>query len=272
MKNHSSLLALVVAILSGAFAFYFLNQKTDEIRRASTPMSVWVASRYIPAKSPLLREMAQKKEIPGIFVSPSAIRDLQEVEGLTTMAPISEGEQILANKFTQPGDSLALSLSPGFRAYTMEVSETTGVGNLLNPGDHVDVLAKTTSKERQSITAFVFQNIQVLAVGGKTGWTGNSRLNPNEFNGESGSNSDRITTYSHVTLAVTPEQAETLMFLEGAGNLRLLLRSPGDAEIVTVPRQGELEILARLGHFIPAKSKRIEVIRGPRGNVKGGEL
>jgi pilus assembly protein CpaB len=267
MKNRVNIFALSAAVLSGGLAFYSLNRKALELRQRSTPVTVLTAARYIPAQSALYPDMVQKKEIPESFVSPSAIHDLRELDGLTTLAPISEGEQIMANKFATSGESLASGLSSGFRAYTLEVNETTGVGNLLNFGDHVNLLPKNTTKGRQEMTAFVFQNIQVLAVGRKTGRIGPVK-NVSAENGEGGG-AERVFAYSTVTLAVTPDQAETLMFLDGAASLRLLLRAPGDDEIVSVPRQEEGQILNRLGRFAQPKARKIEVIHGLQES-KGG--
>ncbi len=269
MKIRNGPFALAAAILSGALAFYLLNREAVELRQRSTPIGVLVAARYIPSQIEARSDMVKIKEIPESFVSPSAIHDLREVEGLTTLAPISEGEQILANKFARSGDSLASGLSPGFRAYTLEVTESTGVGNLLSPGDHVDVLAKINSKGRQEMTAFVFQNIQVLAVGRKTA-RGVTNKNLGAESGEDiGVLSERGSFYNNVTLAVIPEQAETLMFLEGNAALRLLLRAPGDMEIAAIPRQEEGEILNRLGRFTRAKPQKIELIRGLQESNRG---
>ncbi|HJT25443.1 MAG TPA: Flp pilus assembly protein CpaB, partial [bacterium] len=187
-------------------------------------------------------------------VSPSAIRDPKEVDGLMTMVPISAGEQILSNKFGTGEETLSLTLNPGYRAYTLAVDETTGVGNLIRPGNHVDILTKVES-EKRSVTSFVFQNVQVLAVGQKINWKSNSTK-------DSSTNTPTDDTgYSTVTLAVRPEQAETLMYLEGRP-LRLILRGPNDDEIVQVPSQSESEVLSKLGRFAPSAKHGIQIIHG----------
>lgn len=254
MKNRNSLLALAAGISCGGLAFFLLYQKAAELGQKSTPIAVLTASRYIPAGSFLKPDMVEKKMIPESFVSPSAIRSLQEIEGLTSLVPLSAGEQVLSNKFGERGQSLALSLNPGYRAYSLAVNETTGVGGLLRPGNRIDLLAKFESEKRE-ITSFVFQDLQVLAVGQTLDMV-KQRDNPNST--ETPENSG----YSTVTLAVTPEQAETLMYLEGQ-SLRLVLRAPNDDEIATVqPRSGS-EVLAQLGRFNPRpKSHAIEVIHG----------
>ena len=254
MNNRNSLIALVLGVLFGILAFFILYQNASEIEKKATPVAVLVATDYLPAGTFLKPDMVEKKNVPDGFVSPSAIRDIKDVEGMMTLVPISAGEQILSNKFGEGEASLALALSPGYRAFTIAVDETNGVGGLLKPGNHVDILTRLESDKR-SVTSFVYQNLQVLAVGQKLGWKPN--LSKNSSTTTNGDTSD----YSTVTLAVTPDQAETLMYLEGHP-LRLVLRGPGDEEIVSIPSQNESEVLSKLGHFAPSAKRSIQIIRG----------
>ncbi len=240
MKNRSTLIALCVGLLSGLLAFFLLFQKASEIDKRTTPINILVASRYIPAGSLLTEDMVAQKVIPESYVSPSAIQNINVVSGLLTLVPISAGEQIQSNKFGPSGNSLAFNLEHGLRAYTLAVNETSGVGDLLHPGNHVDILTKSVISKRE-ITAFVFQDIQVLA-------TGQKMAQSESKNGEG------TDSYSTVTLALTPEQAETLMYLEGQP-IRLLLRSPNDDEIVAVSPKSESEVSAKLGHFVASLKK-----------------
>jgi len=247
--NRNSVIALVVGVLFGVLAFYLLYQQAAEMEKKATPVQVLVASGYIPAGVYLRPDMVERKSVPESYISPSAIRDLKEVSGLMTLVPISSGEQILSNKFGIGEETLSLTLNPGFRAFTLEVNETSGVGNLLRPGNYVDILTRIDSDKRSSIS-FAFQNLQVIAVGQRLNWKSTTNSSTPENNG-----------YSTVTLAVTPEQAETLMYLE-ARPLRLVLRGPNDTEIVDVPSQSESEVLAKLGHYAPAPKRGIQIIHG----------
>lgn len=237
MNRNFSIIALIVGLSAGFICFFLLFQKTSEIDKKTTPVEVLVALRYIPPGSILTSDMVSKKNIPESYVSPSAVQNTNEVSNLLTLVPISAGEQILSNKFGSSGNSLAFNLNNGLRAYTLEVTETSGVGNLIHPGNHVDVIAKITSAKSQ-ITTFVFQDIAVLATGQK--------LAQNEQK-----TSDIPESYDTVTLALTPDQAETLMYLDGQP-IRLLLRAPNDDEIVSISAKSDSEIISKLGHFIPS--------------------
>jgi pilus assembly protein CpaB len=252
--NTKILVPLGSGLFLGLLAFGLLFQKAGEIQKKSTSVSILVAKTYIYPGQTLTADLVEVKSFPGEYVSPSAIKDTKEVEGEIALAPISAGEQILSNKFGPLDGSLAWSLKPGQRAFTLEVNEASGVGNMIRPSNHVDVLAKINSGNR-NVTSFVFQDLTVLATGQKvtTPTTKESSTVANS--------SDSLNTYNTITLAVTAEQAETLMYLEGQ-NLKLVLRANNDDELADLPPISDTEALAKIGHFHTNTAHSIEVIRG----------
>jgi pilus assembly protein CpaB len=211
-------------------AFILLYQKASEIEKRSTPVPILIAIRYIPPGSTIQPDWVERKDVPEAFVSPSALADLRSLEGLVSLAPISSGEQILGNKFGKPGENLSWALDPGFRAFTLAVDETSGVGGLLSPGDRVDLLYKGSAGGKEA-TTFLYQNLRVLAVGTRT-------MAPDASGGPSG--------YNHVTLSLTPAQAEELFFLEGRSVLRLVLRGRGDEGKLALPAADESTLYRKI--------------------------
>ncbi len=139
-------------------------------------------------------------------------------------------------------------MSPGFRAFTLDVSEAAGVGHLLRPGDRVDLLVKLSPNANQQATAFLLQNIQVLPVGQKLNGTKSPRKNGEGEERELFRQTEEAASaYNHVTLALTPAEAETLFALEGSNLVKLVLRAPGDDEIVSIPKKSEAEVFSKLG-------------------------
>jgi len=137
-----------------------------------------------------------------------------------------------ASKQAKPGDeaskekkfvSLALRTPPGKRAVTLKMDSLVAVGGLVNPGDYVDIISHLNvpardpkaKDKKDSVTAMIFQNIQILAIN---------------------TNIDQPGTYAEqqkdpglkVTVAVTPEEASLLVFAEKNGKLELALRSPNE--------------------------------------------
>jgi Flp pilus assembly protein CpaB len=121
---------------------------------------------------------------------------------------------------------------------------------MIRPNNHVDLLAKINSGNRV-VTSFVFQDLAVLATGQKTG----------KGKANSTTQATESENYNTVTLALTAEQAETLMYLEGQ-NIKLVLRANNDHELADLPPISDSEALAKIGHFHATKERSIQVIQG----------
>ncbi len=125
--------------------------------------------------------------------------------------------------------SLAIKTPEGKRAVTVMIDSLSAVGGLLNAGDFVDVIAHLSvpasnyisgpesKKNNNTVTAMIFQDLQVLAV--------NTNLD------EPGYYDEQQTVPSlKVTFAVDPQEAGLLAFADINGKLELALRSPNERE------------------------------------------
>ncbi|OGX08093.1 MAG: Flp pilus assembly protein CpaB [Omnitrophica WOR_2 bacterium GWA2_47_8] len=124
-----------------------------------------------------------------------------------------------------PKSSLALRTPPGKRALTVLIDALSAVGGLINPGDYVDIMAHlkipspaNLKLPEEKVTAVLFQNIQVLAVGTNLQATG-------------GYEQQQQARSLNITLAVEPEEAGLLTFAQNNGTLQLVLRAPQETEI-----------------------------------------
>lgn len=135
--------------------------------------------------------------------------------------PQTPEEAKKAKKFV----SLALRTPPGKRAITLRMDSLGAVGGLVNPGDYVDIISHLNVPERDpkakakikkdSVTAMIFQNIQILAI--------NTNIDqPGAYDEQQRDPGLKI------TFAVTPEEASLLAFAEKNGTLELTLRSPNE--------------------------------------------
>ena len=108
---------------------------------------------------------------------------------------------------------------------SIPIDAISGVADMLQPGDRVDVLtvvsAITRTKKKEIYSVVVLQNI-ILAVG--------KNIDPK--NKVSSSEQEQQGTKT-VTLAVTVEEAQSLFLANQQGVIRLMLRSPVDDETVT---------------------------------------
>ena len=119
--------------------------------------------------------------------------------------------------------SLALRTPAGKRAVTLKMDSLGAVGGLVNPGDYVDIISHLNvpgrdpkaKDKKDSVTAMIFQNIQILAINTNIDQPG-------------GYDEQQKDTGLKVTVAVTPEEASLLAFAEVNGKLELALRAPSE--------------------------------------------
>ena len=136
------------------------------------------------------------------------------------LTPIAVREPLLPSKLSGPGarPSVAAEIADGMRAYTIKVTDVTGVGGHALPGDRVDVVLMRDLSADQSkhnyISQVVIQDIRVLGV---------------DLNADLSSN--KPATPTTATLEVTVADAEKLAVAGDLGKLSLALRKTGSAEI-----------------------------------------
>ncbi len=246
--------ALTLSVLMGVVAFFFIQSYVSSIeqeaeKKFGTKVLVVVAKKDIGEAQTLDETMLTLKAIPKKFLEPSAIsfeanaedpsvaRDMTALSGTVALIPISSGEQITYNKITEAGLRTGLSpqVTPGKRAFSVPVSETTGVGKLVKPGDRVDVVAvlSTGSGSQNQTVRTILQDVPILAVGRsvtnnvprilerRPGSKNTSVRNLNEFDG-----------FASVTLEIDPSDTQMLsLILANRNNLiTLSLRNSDDNE------------------------------------------
>jgi pilus assembly protein CpaB len=145
---------------------------------------------------------------------------------------IAAREPLLPAKLSGPGAraSVAAEIHDGMRAYTIKVSDVTGVGGHALPGDRVDVVlmrdTSTDPNKHAFVSEVVIQDVRVLGV---------------DLNSDPSSN--KPATPSTATLEVTVPDAQKLAVAGDLGKLSLALRRTGSAEITqTAPM--------RTGNFV----------------------
>ncbi len=136
--------------------------------------------------------------------------------------------------------NLARAIPAGKRAVSIAVSKASSVGGFIQQGDFVDVIATFRPRNGETITKLVLQDIQVLAIG-----------NTYEFEGVVATHTPAIAASKAelITLALTPEDLEKLMYLDAGTTFRLVLKNPTDKDNV-VQTKGATEqiVLKDIGH------------------------
>ena len=210
-------------------------QPVDTPVQAPVTSQVLVANREIPTGRVLGPEDLRWQAWPADAVSENFYTEGEDVDAIETLSGsasrlvIVEGEPITSNKIVDLNGTgvLAAMLRPGMRAISIPISEITGAGGFILPGDFVDILltrqitieeldeesGEVANSTKLNQTDTVMKTVRVLAI--------DQQLNETE-NAASVGNS--------ATLELTPEQAELItltrqMAQQDRGFLTLSLRS-----------------------------------------------
>jgi pilus assembly protein CpaB len=262
--RRTSRLVLLLGIFLAALTFVVVlimgggGQQDPGGPQPSAPVNaqVLIAAADIPLGTVITEELVptifRQETLPVTAIRGDAFGDASQAIGKTTRATLRSGQQIGAGDFQNR--PIPLEVAAGERAFAIQVNELTGVGNLVDVGDNIDLII--------SLSGGAFPVTQVLEDGSVTVVAGLNPLSvklplllqdvqiigvitqpaPPPAEGTEGqpapSAAPVITGASKLLiLSVTPEQAEVLLFARTSGVLDVILRSPLDAG-VTVDTTG----------------------------------
>jgi pilus assembly protein CpaB len=219
---------------------------------AATPATrdVVVAQLDIVVGTKLDNTMVRKQSVSTAAAATGAFLDSSQVIGQTILTDVKAGEQITAEMFN-PSGAAAVHPDPGkgFRAFALTVNSNslTGAVDLVQAGDFVDVLISedvpvVAKNPDGSITGpppgviipnrsvklpLVLQNIKVIGV------IDTAPPAPTTQGGAATpSAAPTVGSTKILILAVTPEQAEVLLFSRTTGTIDVAYRSANDTDQV----------------------------------------
>jgi len=218
-----------------------------------TQLPTVVAVADIPLGTIVTADLLTVKTLAVNVRDANVYGDPSQAIGKTTRVALVAGAQVHSSDFQNR--AVPLTVQTGKRAITIAVNELTGVGNLVDTGDTVDLVI--------SLRVDAFPVVQVLNDGSITVVAGINPLSvkmptlledvqiigvieqpapppPAAAQGQpapSAAPAVDLTAQKLLILAVTPAQAEVLLFARTTGTLDVVLRSPLDAG-VTVETSG----------------------------------
>jgi pilus assembly protein CpaB len=185
---------------------------------------VVVAIRNLKIEEVLKPDLLKIEQKPKTAIQPGSFSSIKDAEGRWVQIGMLEGEQIVEGKLAAKGSppGLIARIPTGFRAFTIDVTEQSGVSGFILPDHRVDVVQTlpTTGVNAQPEAETVLQDVLVLAAG-------QTFTRPD----------DRSIQARTVTLALTPDQVDTLVAARQRGTLTLALRGLNDHERVTSKRK-----------------------------------
>jgi pilus assembly protein CpaB len=253
--------AIIVAVICLVISLFLINGYVQVRRNELTAdfgeeVDVVVASDYIPEYGIIREDKVKVIKVFKKFKQPQTTADMNDVVGKATYVPLYANEQIPFTKLVTQDEKPVLDrqIDKKMRALTLNVSPATGVGRLIRPGNRIDILA-TVNYDQSGTTLFetktLIQNVMVLATGKNLQNSVPTRVNKEVLNALEGEfeqrsrkdfvgNTENLTTlrpddnYSNITVQLTPEDAEKVLFVThsfGDSRLYFTLRNGADQEI-----------------------------------------
>jgi len=232
---------LLVALLAGFAAFFLSKQnyerfKADYQKQFNTVTVIAAARDLVPGTKLTLQDIG-KKSVFAKAITGRVFREdeFPELIGKKVLFMVRKDTPLNWNDVDMPYRGLSgLSgmIARGERAIAFGVDAVGAVAGHVKPNDHVDIIGTFSlpgqvkgpgaTGPAETVTLTILQDVTVLATGKNTGRRGPEFDVPERFGGEQ---------YNSVTVAVTPREAEMLVFASQKGKLTLSLRNREDVSI-----------------------------------------
>jgi pilus assembly protein CpaB len=234
-----ALIAAGVAALAGlGMSHLYLTRVESEVS-GGPKISVLVVSEDLPIGAVLTEDKLAVRDVPQAYVEERHVRasEAKKVMGVRIAGGLRANEAVLwsdLSQFSEHARVLSTLVQNGLRAVTID-ARAADFDGLLRPGDRVDVLFTTPSKDADGgTTTTLLQNLLVLAVGTDLGKREGTSKDEGATSGRMGS----------VVLSATLEQAQLLTQAKERGKLGLALRNADDIQLAEgVPATGAKDVL-----------------------------
>ncbi len=242
----SLILGLAAALCFYLYSGGYLTKKQKQINKAEVAQSqnikCVVAAKDISSRTVLTKDMLTTIDIPANIIPAKTFTGTSAAEGKVTRDRIFKGQIIIEDNLKDGKDNseLAFKLPSGKRAITIGATVTSAVGNMLKPGDLVDLIVYLNSNVAGEDSSFtLLRKMLILAT--------DTSLENNEQGNKTVEKMTGTVQSSHgyqsITIAATPDECVKINLAESIGTLKLVLHSPNydtsdadktTAEIVTI--------------------------------------
>lgn len=217
---------IAVALLGMVLVFVYAGRVRAGAGVASAG-TAYVATADIPVGTRWedMAGMLKKRDVPSDARPATAVSTPTQLNGRSSARSIARGEIVTTTQFNT-SSSGGLDIPPGQNAVTINLGIPQGVARYVQPGAEANVYVTYkqlpgASAQDSSITKLVLSNVKVLA--------NQPLLTASEQKAGVAPSAGEIL----LTLAVTPDQAEKLIFAKENGALWLGLVRPGDAPVTS---------------------------------------
>lgn len=239
-------LGLILAVCAGAMVYVVLqNQQAEAQERAvqlaqeqAAPvptMKLPVAARPLEPGTVIGSQDYVLKDFPLELVPVAAISDTAGLGNKILVQPVGQGETFRSGEFLGgSGTTISQQLAQGKVLFAFPIVDLLGQSNLVQDGDHVDLLLTIQQKgpkgeDLGKATAITLQNIEIFKV-----------LRPQATEEE------RQPQATALLFSLAPEDAVTVKFVkDSGGTIDFTLRSPLDKDKFPAPAVDDAELLRR---------------------------
>lgn len=215
----TSIIILVAAVILGLLAVVgvrgVMNARSGGTTAKIAMTTVVVARKPLEFGNELSAEALQEREWPADAVPEGSFAKIDEVVGAerrVALRSIAVGEPVLKEKVSGFGGRAALSqvIAEGYRAVAVRITDVSGAGGFILPGDRVDVLLtiSPTNEKLDTVTNILLENVRVLAI-----------------DQEADESTGGAIVAKAATVEVMPEDAQKIALASTIGTLSLSLRN-----------------------------------------------
>ena len=229
----------VVSILLGLMVYFAMSG--DDEKAAEKPQTnlvqVVAAKQDIPERTVVKEDMLKVVEVPSELVPEGAFRDVADAVDHPTSTAIQQGDIMTSRKVYVDIRMAGFTgiIPPDCRAVTIPINDITGVSGFAHPGDYVDIMIISGTKENGINGRIILQDVLLLGINRTADLpntpTGDSSQKDSGQKDDAGSqavgsvntkaSSDTMAT---ATVALKPADALKLAAASQEGTLYLVLR------------------------------------------------
>lgn len=234
MKHKSSATIVtgsIVALLGAALVFAY-GRSVQAGGGSQAAVQAFVARSEVPAGTTWedAIDSFQKQRVPKDIRPSNAVSDEDQLAGRTAVRSIGRGEIVTAAQFGAADESAAggLEIPPGRNGVAVSMPVPQGGARYVQPGSLLNIYATFKgsafgSEATAPTTKLILSNVQVLA--NRPYEQGADKAAPVSGGGE-----------VLLTLALSPDEAEKMIYAKENGALWFGLVRPGDAPAATAGR------------------------------------
>src|SRR3954462_1346894 len=161
--------AAIAAIANVTYLNNTQNRAYDNARRVFVYRVKADIAQGTTGEAAVGKDLVERRQIPQEFRPGNALVSLDAIKGKVALANLSAGQVLVDGQFVDPINAQTTTrdrIPPGQVAFTVSVDQVHGVGNLLYPGDQVDIFVKDPSDAAGKATRVLYQSADILYIGG----------------------------------------------------------------------------------------------------------